>query len=73
MLALQCGEPGPFAQAIAGIDLALWDLMRGAASCRCGSCSAAMRSRIRVYASGINPTGSRQMAEAAREHAGIAR
>jgi L-alanine-DL-glutamate epimerase-like enolase superfamily enzyme len=26
VLALQCGEPGPFAQAIAGIDLALWDL-----------------------------------------------
>src|SRR3954468_872866 len=26
VLALQCGEPGPFAQAIAGIDLAVWDL-----------------------------------------------
>jgi L-alanine-DL-glutamate epimerase-like enolase superfamily enzyme len=27
VLALQCGEPGPFAQAISGIDLALWDLL----------------------------------------------
>ena len=26
VLALQCGEAGPFAQAIAGIDLALWDI-----------------------------------------------
>ena len=26
VLALQSGEPGPFAQAIAGIDLAVWDL-----------------------------------------------
>src|SRR5690349_20826330 len=27
VLALQSGEPGPFAQAIAGIDLAVWDLV----------------------------------------------
>src|SRR5436190_811029 len=26
VLALQSGEPGPFAQAISGIDLAVWDL-----------------------------------------------
>ncbi|MGH2877968.1 MAG: mandelate racemase/muconate lactonizing enzyme family protein, partial [Bradyrhizobium sp.] len=26
VLALQSGEPGPFAQTIAGIDLAVWDL-----------------------------------------------
>ncbi|MFX5634197.1 hypothetical protein ABTE18_20235, partial [Acinetobacter baumannii] len=26
VLALQSAEPGPFAQAIAGIDIALWDL-----------------------------------------------
>src|SRR5258707_588256 len=26
VLALQSGEPGPFAQSIAGIDIALWDL-----------------------------------------------
>jgi L-alanine-DL-glutamate epimerase-like enolase superfamily enzyme len=26
ILALQSGEPGPFAQAIAGVDLALWDI-----------------------------------------------
>ena len=39
--------------------------MHGAARPRYGSCSAAPRQTIRVYASGINPTGSRQMAEAA--------
>ncbi len=26
VLALQCAEPGPLAQCIAGIDIALWDL-----------------------------------------------
>src|SRR3954462_4873366 len=26
VLALQSGEPGPFAQAISGIDMAIWDL-----------------------------------------------
>ncbi len=38
---------------------------RRSAKGRCGSCSAATGNRIQVYASGINPTGSRQMAEAA--------
>lgn len=27
LLALQCGEPGPFAQAIAGLDVAVWDAL----------------------------------------------
>ena len=39
--------------------------MPGGARSRCGSCSAAPAEQIKVYASGINPTGSRQMAEAA--------
>ena len=38
---------------------------RRSARPRCGSCSAAPANQIKVYASGINPTGSRQMAEAA--------
>ncbi|WP_375412109.1 mandelate racemase/muconate lactonizing enzyme family protein [uncultured Bradyrhizobium sp.] len=65
VLALQSGEPGPFAQAIAGIDLAVWDLFAR----RCGTALwkllGGARSRIKVYGSGINPMGSRQMAEAA--------
>jgi D-galactarolactone cycloisomerase len=31
VLALQFGEPGPFAHAIAGVDIALWDLFVGRA------------------------------------------
>jgi D-galactarolactone cycloisomerase len=68
ILALQAGEPGPIAQAIAGIDVALWDLVarrermplwrllggRGAA-------------RIPAYASGINPDGALEQAKAARD------
>ena len=65
VLALQCGEPGPFAQAIAGIDLALWDLDARRHNLPLWKLLGGNANRIRVYASGINPTGSRQMAEAA--------
>lgn len=63
VLALQCGEAGPFAQAIAGIDLAIWDLYGRRRKKPLWSLLGGDRSRIRVYASGINPTGSEQMAE----------
>jgi L-alanine-DL-glutamate epimerase-like enolase superfamily enzyme len=65
ILALQSGEPGPFAQAIAGLDLALWDLHARRRKTALWKLLGAHGSRIRVYASGINPTGARQMAEAA--------
>ncbi|WP_291862992.1 mandelate racemase/muconate lactonizing enzyme family protein [Bradyrhizobium sp.] len=65
VLALQCGEPGPFAQAIAGIDLAVWDLYARRRQLPLWKLLGGNRSRIGVYASGINPGGSRQMAEAA--------
>jgi L-alanine-DL-glutamate epimerase-like enolase superfamily enzyme len=65
VLALQCGEPGPFAQAIAGIDLAMWDLYARRGNLALWKLLGGDRRQIRVYASGINPTGSRQMAEAA--------
>jgi D-galactarolactone cycloisomerase len=65
VLALQCGEPGPFAQAIAGIDLAIWDLHARRRKTALWKLLGGARQRIKVYASGINPTGSRQMAEAA--------
>ena len=64
VLALQSGEPGPFAQAIAGIDLAVWDLYARRRNMALWKMLGGSRNRIRVYASGINPTGSRQMAEA---------
>ena len=65
VLALQSGEPGPFAQAIAGIDLAVWDLYARRRNMALWKMLGGSRNRIRVYASGINPTGSRQMAEGA--------
>ena len=65
VLALQCGEPGPFAQAIAGIDLAVWDLYARRRKIALWKLLGSARQQIKVYASGINPTGSRQMAEAA--------
>jgi len=65
VLALQSGEQGPFAQAIAGIDLAVWDLYARRSGKALWKLFGGNRSRINVYASGINPIGSRQMAEAA--------
>jgi len=65
VLALQSGELGPFAQTIAGIDLAVWDLYARRRNTALWKLLGGDRREIRVYASGINPTGSRQMAEAA--------
>ena len=65
VLALQSGEFGPFAQAIAGIDLAIWDMYARRRNMALWKMLGGNRNQIRVYASGINPTGSRQMAEAA--------
>ncbi|MFT4115524.1 mandelate racemase/muconate lactonizing enzyme family protein [Bradyrhizobium sp.] len=65
VLALQCGEPGPFAQAIAGIDLALWDLAARRRRLPLWRCLGGNSSTIKVYASGINPGGAAQTAEAA--------
>jgi L-alanine-DL-glutamate epimerase-like enolase superfamily enzyme len=65
VLAIQSGEPGPMAQAIAGIDLALWDL----AARRAGQPLwryLGGQPRIPVYASGINPEGALETAERMR-------
>ena len=67
VLALQSGEAGPFAQAIAGIDLAVWDLFARRDRTSLWRLLGAARNMIKVYASGINPAGSREMAEAALE------
>ncbi|WP_342731613.1 mandelate racemase/muconate lactonizing enzyme family protein [Bradyrhizobium sp. B117] len=65
VLALQCGEPGPFAQAISGIDLALWDLFARRRNLPLWRLLGGQSSTIKVYASGINPGGAAQTAEAA--------
>ncbi len=57
--AIQCAEPGPFAACIAGIDLALWDLVarRAGQPLRTvlGGPAAAVRTGVPAYASGLNP------------------
>ena len=63
VLAIQCAEPGPFAQAIAGIDIAMWDL----ASRRAGQplfrhLNGAADPSIGVYASGLNPGAPERLA-----------
>jgi L-alanine-DL-glutamate epimerase-like enolase superfamily enzyme len=65
VLALQSGELGPFAQTIAGIDIALWDLFAKRAKTPLWRMLGGTTGRMRVYASGINPTGSVEQAKAA--------
>lgn len=55
VLAIQSGEPGPIAQAIAGIDLALWDLCARRAGQPLWRYLGGGSSNVGVYASGINP------------------
>ncbi len=65
MILRRRGEPGPFAQAIAGIDLALWDLHARRHKQPLWRLLGGRSGKIKAYASGINPGGARQTAEAA--------
>jgi L-alanine-DL-glutamate epimerase-like enolase superfamily enzyme len=74
VLALQSGEPGPLAQVIAGVDLALWDLCARRAELPLfrllggqQPASLAGARRVPVYASGINPDAP--LAVVQRKHA----
>ncbi len=71
ILALQTGEPGPLAQAIAGVDMALWDL----AARRAGRplwklLGGHGDGTVPTYASGLGPDGAEVLAgeQAARGH-----
>lgn len=64
VLAIQCAEPGPFAQAIAGIDIALYDLAAKRAGKPLWQWLGGTSPRIRVYASGLNPTEPEKLAAA---------
>lgn len=57
LLAIQCGEPGPFAQVVAAIDQALWDMAARRAGMPLWKLLAGTEgsSRVQVYASGIGP------------------
>ncbi len=68
VLAIQSGEPGPIAQAIAGIDLALWDLSaRAAGEPLHRHLGGAGKVRVPVYASGINPDAPERVVAAKRD------
>lgn len=66
VLALQAGEPGPIAQAIAALDIAHWDLAARRAGTPLWRLLGGGDPTIRVYASGINPSGARETAARAR-------
>lgn len=59
--AIQCGEPGPFAQIVAGIDIALWDLAARRAGVPLWRQLGGDAS-VRVYASGLGPDQPEQLA-----------
>lgn len=55
VLAIQSGEPGPMAQVIAGIDIALWDICARRAGLPLWRYLGGQQDVVGVYASGINP------------------
>lgn len=62
VLALQTGEPGPIAQVIAGLDIALWDLAARKAGVPLWRLLGGRSPEVRVYASGLNPTAPERVA-----------
>lgn len=62
VLAIQSGEPGPIAQAIAGLDIAAWDLVARRAGLPLWKLLGGASDRIRVYASGLNPDAPERLA-----------
>lgn len=55
VLAIQSGEPGPIHQCIAGLDMAMWDLVARRAGLPLWRHLGGDGATIGVYASGINP------------------
>ena len=66
IMAIQCGEPGPFAQIIGGIDQALWDMSARRAGEPLWKHLGGTGARVRVYASGLGPEDVAEMAAAKR-------
>ena len=62
ILALQSGEHGPFAQCIAGVDIALWDLAAKRAGKPLWRFLGGTSPEVRVYASGLNPERPAELA-----------
>lgn len=65
--ALQCGEPGPFAQCLAGVDIALWDMAARRAELPLATFLNADAARaVPTYASGIALSQAAQIVPKAR-------
>ena len=62
VLAIQSAEPGPIAQCIAAIDIALWDLQARRNKLPLWKMLGGESPRVRVYASGLNPTDPQVLA-----------
>lgn len=62
VLAIQSGEPGPIAQCIAGIDIALWDLAARRRRLPLWRLLGGSEPTIGVYASGLNPDAPERLA-----------
>lgn len=63
VLTLQSGEPGSFAQSIAGLDIALWDLAARRVNMPLWKFLGGRCRSISTYASGLNPTGFENIVE----------
>jgi L-alanine-DL-glutamate epimerase-like enolase superfamily enzyme len=72
VLAIQSGEPGPIAQCIAGVDIALWDLEARRAAQPLWALLGGRHDRVKVYASGLNPDRPEELAAARRAEGHIA-
>ncbi len=68
ILALQAGEPGPFAHIIAGLDTACWDLLaRRADQPLCRLLNEQSQLSVPAYASGIHPDRAMAQITASRQ------
>jgi len=65
ILSIQSGEPGPIAQCIAGIDIALHDLIAKKEKVPLWKKFGGKKKTIPIYASGINPTNPSLIVEKA--------
>lgn len=65
-MAIQCGEPGPFAQITGAVDQAMWDMAARRAGVPLWRHLGGLEGRVRVYASGIGPDKVAEMMLAKR-------
>ncbi len=66
-LAVQSAEPGPIAQCIAGLDVAIWDLLARRAAVPLYRLLGGSNPKVSVYASGINPKGAIDRVQALKQ------